>query len=119
MVNALESFYCPDASFFTSGSPVGGIQNWGTGNVVSSYMWRNASGGNLSSRLDAISNASGTAAFLDCNIQANLERYNHNVIWVNIGAFDGHAVGVDDNVQWSFSSGDRDAVFNEADKKLR
>ena len=112
-------FFCPSANFFTKDGP-GGIQNWGTGQVISSYLWRNISG-NAPARLDGF--GCDKALLLDNNLYLLTGadgRHNHKGEWANILAGDGHVEGEIDRINWSYSGGVgfEDLVFQEADARL-
>lgn len=108
-----ESFFCPAANYYSIDG-VDGAQNWGSGAVVSSYLWRNTSG-NGSDLTTFSSYGAHKAIALDLNQYAFLDRYNHQQTYVNVLFGDGHCRGVADPNSDSCSLGDVDLIFTWAD----
>lgn len=108
----LKSFFCVSATYYTFDGPSGANQ-WGTGLVQSSYLWRNTSGG--SPPVLTLSAFGTRAVALDNNQEFNQSRFNHDGVYVNILFGDGHVKAVADAGADSFSSGNADLIFTWAD----
>lgn len=117
----LRTYYCPEASFF-SVNGVRGMQNWGVSSTVSSYLYRNRSGGapanpDIKEYDKAFPN--GYALMLDSNIQAEFGAVNHDLEHVNIlNGKDMSVKRTPDQEAGSASNGNKDAIFYWADSKL-
>jgi len=112
--STLRMLFCPSANFYTPDNPASGVSNWGTGNVASSYLWRNSSGG-ATGTVDKLRESFAWA--LDHNRQLNHDRHNHKADFADILFGDGHVRGVADPNKDSYSGGDSDAIFFWADSQ--
>ena len=109
----LNVFFCPTANAYKPNHPTVGIQNWGTGNVASSTLYRMLDAGGTDS-LARMAEAKKALA-LDNNAFLNLKRHNHNGEFANILYGDGHVTGVNDPEHKSYSLGVLDDIFTWAD----
>jgi len=116
LVDSLSVLYCPGASHFTEGGPVGAA-GWGVtpSEVLSSYTYRHYPDGN-NHRIDAMH---GKAIVLDANLDLAppLRRnLNHGGRPVNVLFGDGHTVRVNDDVQRLWMTPDTGTEWDFADQ---